>query len=151
MYYYTYCIEFLYGTLKHKKYYGKRHSVLPPEEDVCYRGSGVIPRDYFKKYKKDKNSYIKTILGEYYSDEELTNAEQALLDKHVGKDYCVNINIGSIGGVYKHTNATKEKCKQSNLGARWMNNGKTDKYVVKDKISYYLELGYTFGRLYKMS
>ena len=48
MFYYTYCITFLSGSLVYKKYYGRRKSVMPPELDVKYKGSGVIPKSYLK-------------------------------------------------------------------------------------------------------
>lgn len=50
-----------------------------------------------------------------------------------------------------HTKESIQKCKDANKGAKWMNNGMEDHYVVKNKIEQYLEMGYVFGRLYKVS
>lgn len=134
MYYYTYCIIFLQGKFKNKKYYGRRASKKKPQDDVKYIGSGVIPKSYFKKYEPNEYTYKKIILKEYESLEELIKGEQELLDEHVGKDYCVNFNSNSIGG----------GCNKDRI---CVYKGNKAHYIYSDFLDEYIENGYVIGRM----
>lgn len=134
MYYYTYCIVFLKGKLKDKKYFGRRESKKKPQDDIKYIGSGVIPRSYFKKYEPNETTYKKIILKEYDSLEELIKGEQELLDEHVGKDYCVNFNSNSIGG----------GCNKDRISVY---KGNKAHYIYTELLDEYIENGYVIGRM----
>lgn len=127
MFYYTYCITFLEGSLKDKQYFGRRKSIKSPELDIKYKGSGVIPKSYFKKYTK----YRKDILGIFENLDDLIIAEQELLNIHVGKDYCVNFNNNSIGG-------------GCNNNRRWMYKDNVYKLVDNALIDSYINDGWIF-------
>ena len=132
MFYYTYCITFLSGSLAYKKYYGRRKSVMPPELDVKYKGSGVIPKSYFKN-NKNRTDYKKEILATYNSLDELIEAEQKLLDEHINDDDCVNYNTNSIGG---GCNANRI-CVYKNNELH---------FIYPDNLQIYLDNGFKLGR-----
>lgn len=134
MYYYTYCIVFLQGKLKDKKYFGRRESKKKPQDDIKYIGSGVIPKSYFKKYEPNETTYKKIILKEYDSLEELIKGEQELLDEHVGKDYCVNFNSNSIGG----------GCNKDRISVY---KGNKAHYIYTELLDEYIKNGYVIGRM----
>jgi len=132
MFYYTYCITFLSGNLKDKKYFGRRKSKVEPILDIKYKGSGVIPKSYFKQ-NKNRTDYSKEILGVYNSLDELIEAEQKLLNEHVGKEYCVNFNNNSIGG----------GCNKNRIA---IHKDKIAYYVYESELQHYLNLGFEIGR-----
>ena len=132
MFYYTYCITFLSGSLADKKYYGRRKSVMPPELDVKYKGSGVIPKSYFKN-NKNRTDYKKEILATYNSLDELIEAEQKLLDYHINDDDCVNYNTNSIGGGCNANRICVYKDNESH-------------FIYPDNLQFYLDNGFKIGR-----
>ena len=132
MFYYTYCITFLSGSLADKKYYGRRKSVMPPELDVKYKGSGVIPKSYFKN-NKNSTDYKKEILATYNSLDELIEAEQKLLDYHINDDDCVNYNTNSIGGGCNANRICVYKDNESH-------------FIYPDNLQFYLDNGFKIGR-----
>lgn len=50
-----------------------------------------------------------------------------------------------------HTKESIQKIRDINKGSKWMNDGEHDYYIKKEQIEQYLELGYVFGRLYKIN
>jgi hypothetical protein len=93
MFYYTYKIILLKGSLAGHYYLGQ-HSTNRLDDN--YTGSGRIIRDYFKKYGKiEHQTYIKETIAFYNSQEELNNAEYVLIgDKYNTDDMCINLRAG---------------------------------------------------------
>lgn len=97
VYYYTYKITCLKGSLKGCYYFGKHRTSNLNDN---YRGSGTIIKDYFKKYGVvEGETFIKEILAFYNDQKELDTAEYNLITEVLGKDKkCLNITHGGAGG-----------------------------------------------------
>lgn len=93
MFYYTYKITLLKGSLKDHYYFG-RHKTKNINDG--YAGSGSIILKYYKKYgRKINETYIKEILNYYNNDEELNNAEKNLIGHLYDNDeLCLNLCEG---------------------------------------------------------
>lgn len=103
-YYYTYKITLTQGSLKGKFYFGK-HSTTKLNDN--YKGSGVIIKQYYKKYPK---GYIKEILAYYNSEEELNKAEKDIIIKYINDENCLNIHLGGNGGdTYTHQSEERKQ------------------------------------------
>lgn len=103
MFYYTYKITLLKGSLAGHYYFGQHRT---NKLDDGYTGSGVKVTDYFKKYPKiEHQTYIKEIIAFYDSKEELDIAEEQLIgDKYITDPLCLNL----VKGGYK-PGATSEE------------------------------------------
>ena len=86
MYYYTYKITLLNGSLKDKYYYGRHQT---ENLDDGYKGSGSILLDYYKKYPND---YKKEILSFYDNYDDLLKGEYNLIKGVLNSDKN-NINL----------------------------------------------------------
>lgn len=126
--FYTYKISFLKGDLCGKYYIGKHKSRVPlsysgiqdievyvrehPDFDR-YVGSGVIPRNYFKKYEPILNeTYKKEIISFYEDNEKCLLDEKTLVgDKYLTDDACCNCAPGGAGSnIFKQVpQNTREK------------------------------------------
>ena len=119
MFYYTYKITLLKGSLAGHYYYGQHRT---NNLNDSYAGSGIVIKDYFKKYDKiEHQTYIKDIIAFYNSPEELNKAEFELIgDKYITDNLCLNLIPGGNGKGrnkgYKHTEETKQKISESNKG-----------------------------------
>lgn len=93
MFYYTYKITLLKGSLAGHYYYGQHRT---KKLNDCYAGSGVIVSDYYGKYGKiEHQTYIKEIIAFYNSKEELDIAEDELIkDKYITDPLCLNLVKG---------------------------------------------------------
>jgi hypothetical protein len=83
--YYIYKIE----TSDGKIYYGKRESILPPEKDVRYLGSGVNIAKYSDSEK------IKTIIAVAEDSYQLSHLESIYIKKGLLLSNCLNIAKGT--------------------------------------------------------
>lgn len=102
MFYYTYKITLLKGSLAGHYYYGQHRT---NNLNDGYAGSGRVIKDYFKKYPKIEGiTYVKSILQFYNDENELNLAEKDLIgDKYITDNLCINLkqggtNIPSGGG-----------------------------------------------------
>lgn len=111
MYRYIYMIVCTEGSWKWKYYIGQRTSKLKPEEDVKYKGSGVLIKKYYKKYP---HSYIKSIICTCNSQKELDEAEKKAISMCLGHEDCLNIAKGGINyvGINCCYKMTQEEYKQ---------------------------------------
>ena len=77
-----------------------------------YLGSGRYLREDIKKYGKDK--FIKEIIKNYYTTEELEKAEEELILKTnaVYDDNYYNVKLSSVGGDIFTTNPRKEELRE---------------------------------------
>lgn len=93
MFYYTYKITLLKGSLAGHYYYGQHRTKNLNDN---YAGSGRIIVDYFKKYGKiEHQTYIKETIAFYNSQDELNVAEYELIgDKYESDDMCLNLVCG---------------------------------------------------------
>lgn len=118
-YHYIYKTTLLCGTLAGKYYIGK-HSTEQIPEKCSYAGSGVIVRDYFKKYGKIKGETYDIEILELNPDK-YTNAEREreIVGQHLGEPYCLNIAKGGMGGgrgSYVMSEAQKKRISESLIG-----------------------------------
>ena len=140
MYFYTYKITCLLGTLAGKYYLGKHRT---NNLDDRYTGSGKIITDYFKHYGKVLNeTYTKEIIQFYDNYEDLTKAEIELIgDLYETDDNCINIKKGGDGGNggnskgFHHTEETKRRIAESEKGEKNYAYGKKLSEEHKKKIS----------------
>ena len=94
-----------------KKYIGKfLYNRLNDWEK--YLGSGIYLQEDIKKYGKDK--FIKEIIKNYYTTEELEKAEEELILKTnaVYDDNYYNVKLSSVGGDIFTTNPRKEELRE---------------------------------------
>ncbi len=93
MFYYTYKITLLKGSLAGHYYYGQHRT---KNINDSYAGSGRIIRDYFKHYDKIEGvTYVKEILHFYNDEDELNIAEKVLIgDKYETDKFCLNLKPG---------------------------------------------------------
>ena len=119
MFFYTYKITLLKGSIAGHYYYGQHRT---NNLNDGYAGSGRVIKDYFKKYPKiEHQTYIKEIISFYNSLEELNKAEFELIgDKYNTDPLCLNLIPGGTGKGrnkgYKHSENTIKKISNSNLG-----------------------------------
>lgn len=97
-YHYIYKTTLLCGTLAGKYYIGK-HTTQANPENCGYAGSGVIVKDYFKKYGKAKGETYNIEILELNPDK-VTNAEREKywIEPNLGDPDCLNIARGGFGG-----------------------------------------------------
>lgn len=115
MFYYTYKVVLLKGSLAGKYYYGQ-HRTKNLEDG--YIGSGTRIASYFKKYPKIEGvTYVRQILA-FYSDEEELNRAEALLigDLYKTDPNCLNLKAGGIQG--KYSKEVVEKRAQAHKGLK---------------------------------
>lgn len=91
MFHYTYRTT---NTITGDFYLGVRSSKKDPNEDP-YLGSGIRITNAVKKY--GRNAFQKEVLGIFPSRGEASDAEKALIEKHLGTDNCYNIACGGNG------------------------------------------------------
>ena len=93
IYYYTYKITLLKGSLKDHYYLGQHQT---RKLDDKYAGSGRLLVDYFKKYGKiEGETYVKEIIAFYNDKNELNKAEYELIgDKYKTDTMCLNLKSG---------------------------------------------------------
>ena len=111
IYYYTYKITCLKGSLKGHYYLGQHKTKdIPSISKDYYYGGGKIIRDYYKKYGKvEGETYIKEIIQFYNNKEELNNAEQELIgDKFKNDPLCLNLKSGGNQNI-RYSDETLEK------------------------------------------
>lgn len=97
MIYYIYKITLLKGNLEGHYYIGKHKT---DKENDYYCGSGVIVKDYYKKYGKKKGvTFTKEIL-EYNPSEEVNNhrEKEIIGDLYKTDPLCLNLKYGGEGG-----------------------------------------------------
>ena len=165
MFYYTYKVTLLKGSLAGKYYYGQ-HRTKKLEDG--YIGSGTMIRSYFKKYPIVEGvTYVRQILAFYSDEEELNRAEKELIgDKYETDPNCLNLKAGGTQGKLssyqgkahpwnkgkKHKPLSSEsKQKISNTlkalpPRKWVNNGKELHLVPETLVPEYLEKGFILGR-----
>ena len=142
-YHYIYKITLLLGKLKGRYYYGKRSKNVKPENDA-YAGSGIIVKDYFKKYGKIKGvTYEKEIVE--LNPDKYTNAEREkwYIGQYLGNPMCLNLTSGGMGGFSTvspmkgkhHTEEAKEKNRIAHLGKPCPMSGKHHTEISKQKMS----------------
>lgn len=131
MFYYTYKITLLKGSLAGHYYYGQHRTTKLTDN---YAGSGRIVKNYFKHYDKIEGiTYVKEIIHFYNDEDELNIAEKVLIgDKYETDKLCLNLLPGGTnicrGGNKKGKTSnrkgvhlseeTKEKIRQANLGKK---------------------------------
>lgn len=105
-YRYTYKITLLKSTLANHYYYG-RHKTDNINDGYC--GSGVIIKNYFKKYGAIEGvTYEKEIVAFYNNEDELNKAEKELIgDKYDTDQLCLNLCVGGTWG-----ELSEESCKK---------------------------------------
>lgn len=115
IYYYTYKITCLKGSLKNHYYFGQ-HRTENLNDGYC--GSGTLIQDYYKKYGAIENvTYIKEILNFYSNINELNNAEFNLIgDKYENDELCINLRTG--GNVHTLSIESKNKISEANTGKK---------------------------------
>lgn len=119
MFYYTYKITLLKGSLTGHYYYGKHRT---NNLNDGYAGSGRVIKSYYKKYSKIEGiTYVKSILQFYNTLEELNIAEEILIgDKYNTDPLCLNLIPGGTGKGrnkgYKHSIETKRKMSDAKKG-----------------------------------
>lgn len=129
-----------------------------------YKGSGAKINEYYKKYPDD---YIKEIICYCNDEDELLDKEISTIKKYIHHPLCLNLVESNIGGKQPkrlmkkaietrrkhtinnewHSSETIKKLSQINKGAKWMNNGIENHFVLKDKINFFIENGYHFGKI----
>lgn len=119
MFYYTYKIILLKGSLAGHYYYGQHKT---NNINDGYAGSGRVIKDYYKKYGKIEGiTYIKSIIQFYNTLEELNLAEEILIGNKYNTDpLCLNLIPGGNGKNrnkgYKHSEETRNKMSISQKG-----------------------------------
>lgn len=118
MYYYIYKIT---NKINGNFYIGRRQSCVDPVLDE-YFGSGKILKLAISKYGKE--NFVKEIVSEFNSLEELIEAEKEAITKELTeRNDCYNISLGGHGGYtyyaerkFSHTEETKKKISIANSG-----------------------------------
>lgn len=92
-------------------YIGRRSSVVPPEDDIKYRGSSV---SWYRLLSKDtiNNVLIKKIIETVFqSFEELAEEESRLIKENIKDPLCMNSIVPGRGFYHKfpHSEETKKK------------------------------------------
>lgn len=97
MIYYIYKITLLKGSLKGHYYIGKHKT---DKEKDYYYGSGIIIKDYYKKYGKKKGiSFTKEIIEYNLSEEKNNLREKEIIgDLYKTDPLCLNLKYGGEGG-----------------------------------------------------
>lgn len=117
MFYYTYKITLLKGSLAGHYYYGQHRT---KKLNDGYAGSGVKVSDYYSKYGKiEHQTYIKEIIAFYNSKEELDIAEDQLIgDKYITDPMCLNLVKGGWkpGCTSKETSNKRSKSAKTRKG-----------------------------------
>lgn len=114
VYYYTYKITCLKGSLKSCYYLGLH---ITDDLNDGYCGSGRIIRDYYKKYGAIEGvTYTKENLGFYNNQEELNQAEYELIgDLYKTDPKCLNLRAGgSQAGMCDETKLLLSKAQADN-------------------------------------
>ena len=116
MFYYTYKVVLLKGSLAGKYYYGQ-HRTKNLEDG--YIGSGTRIASYFKKYPKIEGvTYVRQILAFYSDEEELNRAEKELIgDSYETDPNCLNLKAG--GKQVKLSTESRKKISLSLTGKTW--------------------------------
>lgn len=101
MFYYTYKITLLCGSLKNHYYLGK-HSTKNLNDGYC--GSGKILVNYFKRFPKKKGiTYTKEIIDFFDTEEQVFKGEELLIgDKWKTDPLCLNMVPGGKGYYCEH-------------------------------------------------
>ena len=174
MFYYTYKVTLLKGSLAGKYYYGQ-HRTKKLEDG--YIGSGTKIAAYFKTYPKVEGvTYVREILAFYSDEEELNRAEKELVgDRYETDPNCLNLKAGgnqaklSSEARLKRSLAARGKAHPWNKGKKhkplsseskqkisntlkalpprkWVNNGKELHLVPETLVPEYLEKGFILGK-----
>lgn len=132
MYYYTYKVTLLKGSLAGKYYYGQ-HKTRDLKDG--YSGSGRKVLDYFSKYPRIEGvTYVKQILGFYSDEEELNLAEKELIgDKYKTDPDCLNLRAG--GDSKGWSQESRERMSKANSGRIPWNKGKHQSEESRKKMS----------------
>lgn len=151
---------------KKVKYETEKHHIIPRSYYIS-RNLKVINKDNIVNLK-----YSDHILAHYYlcfcliEDEDIdrsmfafitmikTNKNKYLDSLQLSEEKILEIRENYFRNhIVKDITKTKisESNKKNHKGARWMNNGLHDSFVLKDYIEDYLQKGWKFGRLYKVS
>lgn len=114
-YFYTYKTTLLKGKLKNYYYFGQ-HTTSDLNDSYC--GSGVLIRDYMKKYGAKKNvTYKKEIIQFYNNLDDLNKAEAELIgDKYKTDPMCLNLIAG--GNQCGVSIETQQKLKEKRKGRK---------------------------------
>ena len=109
MFYYTYKVVLLKGSLAGKYYYGQHRTKNLKDG---YIGSGTIITKYFEKYPKVEGvTYVRQILAFYSCEEDLNEAEKELVGNSYETDpNCLNLKAGG-----KQTKLSTESRKKISL------------------------------------
>ena len=131
--------------VKDMRYIGQNKGQYDPE----YLGSGIYLNRDIKKIGADKfNKPV--ILTWAESKEELDEMEKYLIADYrllFGREHLYNISDGGDGFTGTHTNVAKEKCRQSQLGTKWIHNNELqqEKKVKDNLVQDYLSNGLVLG------
>ena len=132
MFYYTYKVTLLKGSLAGKYYYGQHRTKNLKDG---YIGSGKKIWDYFSKYGKIEGiSYVRQILAFYSDEEELNRAETELVgDLYRTDPNCLNLRAG--GNSKGWSQESREKMCKATKGRTHWNKGKKMGQEFKEKCS----------------
>lgn len=98
-------------------YLGKRCCTKKLIENDYYLGSGLIIKQYVRKYGRD--AFTKEIIGIYQSLDELNSAEAELITDEVLTDpLCLNIVRGGSGGQRSFSMETRKKISEALKGRK---------------------------------
>ena len=116
MFYYTYKVTLLKGSLAGKYYYGQHRTKNLKDG---YIGSGTMIAAYFKKYPKVEGvTYVREILAFYSDEEELNRAEKELIgDRYETDPNCLNLKAG--GKQTKLSTESRKKLSLALTGKTW--------------------------------
>lgn len=153
-YHYIYKTTLLCGSLSGKYYIGKHTTQVNPEK-CLYAGSGIIVKDYFKKYGKVKGKTYNIEILELNPDK-VTNAEREKywIAPHLGNPDCLNLTKGGMGGFLisapmkgkHHTEEAIEKNRLAHLGKPSAMKGKHHSKEAREKMSESCRQSYENGR-----
>lgn len=115
MYFYTYKITLLKGSLTGYYYLGQHRT---NDLNDGYAGSGKIIINYYKKYDKiEGETYKKEIIKFYNNLEELNRGERDLIgDKYESDDLCLNLRAG--GNQIGFSKEIRDKISKNHKGGR---------------------------------
>lgn len=112
-------IYIITNNLNGKIYVGKRSCICAPENDTKYMGSGIVINRVMEKYGAD--NFSKEIIEICHSDQELNNAEYALIEITGSRDKKIGYNVsrgGQGGKTTEMTDQLKKKISNALKGRR---------------------------------
>lgn len=134
--YYIYKITLLKGSLAGKYYFGKRKLQKGINNPMCdgYFGSGIIVKQYYKKYPFEQGvTANKEILEMNYSEEENCEREKYYIgDKYETDPNCLNLKAGGIGGLLSEE--AKKKLSNNKLLYYKTEDGKKQKELLRNQM-----------------